>query len=222
MAKDQLLRAKLVSEAIVELTQLGPYKFSVGDVCVRVGVTQAMANYYFGGRWGLIEVAVLDAYSKYVDQMIAAANSEVDPIERLTAWASAQVEWTSRSPGIAVILNFQNLVPGIEGLDSGVRSQLAALGQRHVNFVTGLVRDAKVVSGYREINDTQVRIKTGVFMWTILGMSTWYSGRHIPTSGMYGDVLPIGLIGIRSLISDWLLNPSTTDLELASADKTHR
>lgn len=203
---------RLLQEAINELAVVGPYRFSVGDVTTRAEVTQAMANYYFGGRWGLIEAAVLEAYTEYVKLMMISGVNESDPVEQLLAWAVAQIEWTASHPGIAVVLNYQNLVPEIESLNNETRSQLTVLGTRHFDFVTNLVRNGKTVRGIQNVNEVTLRTKTAVFMWTILGLSTWYSGRHIPTTPSLLENLPFGIAGVRSLIDEWLLNPTTTRL----------
>lgn len=207
MSESLDLKTELQRQATVELAAVGPYRFNTGDVCKRAGVTQAMVNYYFGGRWGLIESAVVVAYQEYVELMISALKSGSDPEDNLLRWASAQADWTIKNVGIAVVLNYQNLVPEFGALDAVVKTRILELGARHFDAVVDEVRRAKLDRGYSDIDDARIQVKTATFMWTVLGLSTWTAGHHLPTHDRFPDVLPLGLAGVRSIIESWLLNP---------------
>jgi AcrR family transcriptional regulator len=209
-------KMKILSVASKELAAKGPHSLQIHDLIEEIGVTQAMVNYHFGGRWGLIEAAVLDSYRMYVNQMIAVSESQKDALDAIASWAEAQVKWTTANPGIAVLLNFPNLTPEFDVVDSSVGDQLAVLGEQHVQHVTNLIQRAFQQNGDEIQDEDRLLLRTGMFMWTVLGLAIWQAGRHAPTNKQYKGVVPAVMEELRSLVRDWVISPA----EVSSAGAT--
>ena len=200
-------KLRILSIASDELALKGPHALHMHDLIEKMGVTQAMVNYHFGGRWGLIEAAVLESYRSYVELMLKQLDKKLEPVEKLLAWAEAQVNWTVRHPGIAVLLNFPNLVPEVNFKSGDTYTEIQRIGQQHVNAVIGVVSEALSKIMEQPVDAEVASLRTATFMWTVLGVATWSAGKHAPTRNAYNVQMTMVVSQLKDLVNNWLLNP---------------
>jgi AcrR family transcriptional regulator len=204
--RGEVTRQRILSVACEELAQKGPHAIHVHDLIDRMGVTQAMVNYYFGSRWGLIEAAVLESYKEYVDAMISVLEKNLDPVEKIVAWSMAQLEWTAQHPGISVVLNYPNLVPEVNFHSGEIYSAIQVVGLRHLDKVVEVVLDAMSKKSGQRLDPGKVRVRTATYMWTVLGVSTWNAGQHAPTGKLYNVPKSLLSAQLSDLAENWLFD----------------
>ena len=207
--RGDITKQRILSVASEELAQKGPHAIHVQDLIDRIGVTQAMVNYYFGSRWGLIEAAVLESYRDYVDAMISVLEMNLSSVEKIVAWSMAQVEWTAQHPGISVVLNYPNLVPEVNFHSGEIYSAIQAEGARHLDKVVSVVFEAMSKESDQLLSPEKVRVRTATYMWTVLGMSTWNAGQHAPTGKLYKVPKSLLSAQLKDLAENWLFDTSS-------------
>src|SRR4051794_18392904 len=118
-------RETLVAATIDHLSRYGPVGVQPQEICRELGISKALVNYHFGTREGLIAEAMVDAYERYVEQLMSAAEAAgQDPVDRLFAWIDRQIQWTDDHHGLAAALDFPEAALGRAVLDAGLEQRL--------------------------------------------------------------------------------------------------
>lgn len=188
-------REKFLYLTIEEFGALGPGRFKHKDVVTRLGYTMAMVNHYFGSRGGLIAEAASTVYDLYVDAMAqGVAEAPQDPIERLRAWMTTQVQFALERPGWMVVLNYPDLT--LENpvefnelfrarMTLGFELNLCRLAQLILDVKTGSVTEIELTEDNfdraRYLGDARLVELTASVAMSTLGSSVWGAGSHAPS-----------------------------------------
>jgi AcrR family transcriptional regulator len=185
----QHTRELLIEETRQALSINGAANLMLKDICARLGFPASLVNYHFGSRERLIAEATVLAYEGYVKQNLAAIDAAgTDPEARVRAWIWSQYDWTIANPGIAAILNYSTVAPGVgEILNTEFTERIQTSSLRNLVAIFKAVREVHLGTVTDEIptiemmDDKEYSTVTAIVMWVTLGVSTWASGRHIPT-----------------------------------------
>lgn len=183
-------RHLILVETIEALRIGGHANLMVKDICESLDVPASLVNYHFGSRDRLIAEAAAVAYEEYVALNLAAiAAAGNDPEERVRAWIWAQFDWTVANPGIAAILNYSSVAPGVgDLLNSEFKDRITAASFENLTAIFKAVREIHLGRVSDEIptiemmDDKEYSTVTGIIMWVTLGFSTWAAGKHVPTA----------------------------------------
>ena len=183
-------RALILEETRKALQVNGVANLMLKEVCASLGLPASLVNYHFGSRERLIAEATVVAYEGYVAQNLAAIDAAGDePEARVRAWIWSQYDWTVANPGIAAILNYSSVAPGIgELLNNEFKERITAASFENLVAIFKAVREVHLGRVTDEIptiemmDDKEYSTVTGIIMWVTLGFSTWAAGRHVPTS----------------------------------------
>ena len=189
------MRSKILFVTMSDVSRVGPAAFNVGVVCTALGISNSLINHHFGGRDELIAEAVVETYRRYVENIWFAAMKEVTPEARLRAWIEASVARQVQMRGLAAILNYPTAsldVTNIVHERSGqLMADLGALNMaRLIQLVSDVRRDAVSpdvlelgkVSADELVSDPHLTVLGASIGWSVLGMSVWNTGPHLPTA----------------------------------------
>ena len=204
-------RTALLEAALVSLAEVGPVRTHPNDICREIGLSKALVNYHFGNREGLILEAMALGYERYVEHLSAAAAAAgPTALDRLVAWAEAQVDWTSANPGLAAALNFPTVLGGEPtGSGDGAHDRILRAGRRNFANLLALVADARREALGSEPDPLETGLDGAIVGWLTLGLSVWIAGRHLPTRSLgFGEHLPQARDRVRAAITDLVTRPA--------------
>ena len=202
--KGTVTAQEIIEIAEVELGKYGQTNFQVAPICKKLNISPGVVNYHFNGRDELIVRAALSSYSKYVDlAWEQAMKCNPDPELALRAWVNSQITWASENPGVAALINFPSTTGHVsELINSNMSKQFQLKGIQSLVNLSTLIRNAKNNTWNEEkINpeevyrDQKLMLIIAKYGWTVLGISTWMSGRHLPSSQIVGtkELVPVAL-----------------------------
>ncbi len=203
-------RDSLVTATVEHLSRYGPAGVQPQEICRELGISKALVNYHFGTREGLIAEAIVVGYEQYVDALMAAvATAGDDPIDRLFAWIDRQIEWTTEHAGLAAALDFPDAAIGRTALGVDLEDRMGEAGTRNFANLQLLVLDARTQLKEGDPawspDGTEVGLTAAFIGWTVLGLSVWKGGNHLPTrQKVVRDMLPIAREHMRTLIIEML------------------
>lgn len=186
-------RQALVEASIDELARVGSEAFEIGKVCQRLNVSPSLVNHHFGGRSQLLLEAAVTAYERYVQQQVdAVSDSGDDPEQQLTAWVEAQVGWTNRNLGIAVVMNFPEIhMPAGVPLAVETRLRLERASADNLQTLAAIIdraqrnaRGTGLVDREYVAARPQLAAATAYVGWLVYGHALWRAGRHAPTADL--------------------------------------
>lgn len=188
------MRDKIILLTYEAVAKLGPAAFNVKDVCDELGIAYSLINHHFGSRDALLAETAVRAYETYIGVLWAAAQREKKPKARLRAWLEAQIEWSKSASGWGALLNYPTTSLGVANLiDEHWGARMIELGQFNLARLYQLVYDVKknkVTPDYLELGripiikmmaNTRLLYLMSSIGWSILGVSVWSAGRHLPT-----------------------------------------
>lgn len=198
LEEDPSSRERMLALAIDELAVVGPASFNATVICDRLGFTYPMVNHYFGNRDGLIAEATFTAYVNYVESLKAAAMAvSSGPRDQMAAWIYAQLDWSRRNSGIAVVLNYPASSLEVTALlEQRFASQMRRYFEYNMAVLMTLIRgvqkermlplDFTVDTYDREgfLADSREMTLAASIGLSALGAAIWYGGSHAPSSGV--------------------------------------
>jgi AcrR family transcriptional regulator len=189
------MREKIVYVTMSDVSRVGPAAFNVGVVCEALGISNSLINHHFGGRDELIAEAVVETYQRYVDDIWMTAIAQVTPESRLRAWIEASVARQVQMRGLAAILNYPTASLDVTNIVHQRHGQLMAdLGALNMARLIQLVGDVRrdsvsknelklgEISGPELASDPHITVMAASIGWSVLGMSVWNTGPHLPTA----------------------------------------
>jgi hypothetical protein len=121
--------------------------------------------------------------------------AERTPEARLESWIRSSIAWTQRMSGWSAVLNYPTASLDVtEFVNEKYRNEMTEWGELNLARLFVLVRDVRLrqvsdtplVRGrvpkeqlLTEIHEQEVMASIG---WSILGVSVWHAGRHLPTA----------------------------------------
>lgn len=202
--KGEVTSQEIIDLAEVELGKYGQTNFQVAPICKKLNISPGVVNYHFKGREELIVKAALSSYSKYVEwawneSIKQAPNAEL----ALRTWVNCQITWASQYPGVAALINFPSITGNVsEFIKNDFSSFFQAKGVESLINMATLIRNAMTNQwSEQKIHPDEVyknhklMLMIAKYGWTVLGISTWMSGRHLPSSQIIGtdELLPVAL-----------------------------
>jgi AcrR family transcriptional regulator len=190
------MRWKIIYLTFEEVAKMGPGVFSVARVCDRLGITYPMVNHYFGGRDELLAEGSFHAYVRYVKSLWRAVDgSRMDPVSRLEAWMTEQINWTRKMAGWGALLNYPVASLKVtEILDRKFRPEMQRYFEWNLAGLAVLVNDVRQGSVTTDrpsldnsdrsdlLADTELVYMTASVAFSTLGASVWNAGQHLPSA----------------------------------------
>ena len=194
------MREKIILVTLDDVGRVGAATFNVKLVCDALDVSYSLINHHFGSRDELIAEAAVLWYSLYIDALWKAANNAPSrPDDRLRAWLTENVSWSRRYNGMSAILDYPTASGEVTRvIDEKYREDFTQLAELNIGRLFSLVLDVRngEVGLYqlsrgnvqREglATDPHIMELTGSIAWSILGMSVWNAGQHLPTTQIEG------------------------------------
>ena len=153
------------------------------------------------------------SYQKYVETSWQLAIAFAPDSEKaLTAWIKNQIAWASNFPGIAACINFPALSGPLSYLikdDLGEKfDETGRLSLINLATLIRNIRDNKWSENKIDPSDVLIQpammISIAKIGWTILGLSTWTAGRHLPSYSIpqTEELYPAALVSVIQDIID--------------------
>jgi len=190
-----LMREKILFVTMSDVARVGPSAFNVGVVCEALEISNSLINHHFGGRDELIAEAVVQTYQRYVEDIWMAAVAQVTPESRLRAWIETSVTRQVEMRGLASILNYPTASLDVTNIVherfGKLMADLGALNMARLIQLVGDVRRDSVsttelvlgeVRGSELAADPHMTVLGASIGWSVLGMSVWNTGPHLPTA----------------------------------------
>lgn len=191
------MRERIILETIDRVAVIGPTSFNVKDVCEKLGVSNSLINHHFGNRDKMLAEITERVYRGYVSEIWEISDAAgPDPVDRLRAWMVASVDWNSRNPGWALLLNYP--VASMEitaAIDVFHKESMRDWAAYNLARLIVLVRDIRrgtsteftALPGHLDAGEIMSDMVAGSIAGTVgfatHGLAVWQSGRHLPTSG---------------------------------------
>ena len=185
-------RDLLLESTLSELATRGVNRLNVRTICDAASLPASLVNYHFGTRERLIAEATVTAYERYCAANVTAVHEAgSDPETQIRAWIESQFRWTIAHPGIAAILNYSRVSPGIgdilndefaDRMTTAGASSLLAVATAIRNFTRCSTDDRFEPDEF--LTDDELATLITHVMWTTLGFSTWAAGGHAPSRGL--------------------------------------
>jgi len=190
------MRDKVLFTTIDDVSRVGPATFNVKLVCEALDISYSLINHHFGSRDELLAEATVIAYAMYVEELWQNVSlAERTPEARLESWIRSSIAWTQRMSGWSAVLNYPTASLDVtEFVNEKYRNEMTEWGELNLARLFVLVRDVRLrqvsdtplVRGrvpkeqlLTEIHEQEVMASIG---WSILGVSVWHAGRHLPTA----------------------------------------
>jgi len=194
------MREKIILVTIDDVGRVGAATFNVKLVCDALNVSYSLINHHFGGRDELIAEASIRWYELYVEALWAAAlDAAQNPEDRLRAWLRANVDWSSRYNGMSALLDYPTASSNVSDvISANHRAAMTEIAELNLARLVSLVIDVRrnevglytfargSVNRENLLAGMPVSMAAGAIAWSILGMSVWKAGRHLPTSAIDG------------------------------------
>ncbi|UJP40435.1 TetR/AcrR family transcriptional regulator [Cellulomonas palmilytica] len=139
-------RARILDAAVDLLARGGAGALTVRAVATAAGCSTIGVYTHFGGKPGLVEAILLDAYEQ-LDAAAAAVDDVADPRERLVAGAHAYRDW-ALAHRTHYLLMFSPIVPAVGPLpaveERGARSYAAHRARVDAAVAAGVIDDDDV------------------------------------------------------------------------------
>ena len=202
--KGTVTAQEIIEIAEVELGKFGQTNFQVAPICKKLNISPGVVNYHFKGRDELIVRAALSSYSKYVD-FAWQESMKVKPDTELAlrTWVGCQIAWASENPGVAALINFPSITGHVSDLiKTELSNDFQIKGIESLINMSTLIRNAKSNSWNEEkikpeevYSNQKLMLIIAKYGWTVLGISTWMAGRHLPSSQIIGtdELVPVAL-----------------------------
>lgn len=195
---DPSMRDKVLFTTIDDVSRVGAATFNVKLVCEALDVSYSLINHHFGSRDELLAEATVIAYAMYVEELWQNVSlAERTPEARLESWIRASIAWTQRMSGWGAVLNYPTASLDVtEFVTEKYGTEMTQWGELNLARLFVLVRDVRLgkvsdtplVRGHipkaqmlTDLREQQVMASIG---WSILGVSVWHAGRHLPTSNI--------------------------------------
>ena len=188
--KGSITQDEIIQAAEKHLGSLGVSHFQVAPSCHELNISPSIVNYHFKGKDELIARTAFYSYQKYVETSWQLAMACAPDAEKaITAWIKNQIAWAVEFPGIAACINF----PAFDGpLSHLIKDELGEkfdeTGRLSLINLATLIRNIRDNKWSEiKIDPSDVLIQPAMMIsiakigWTILGLSTWTAGRHLPS-----------------------------------------
>jgi AcrR family transcriptional regulator len=201
---DLSMREKILCVTIDDVSRVGVSSFQAKDVCEALDISVALINHHFGGRNELLAEATVLAYENYVEFLWEATrNAKPEPKARLRAWLEENVYQNELGRGWGALLNYPTASIEVSSVLENVhRQRMTDLSELNLARLMTLVGDVKK-NRVSEANFTAGNIPRTELLknvanaslaasigWSILGLSVWKSGGHLPS----GKTREIGIL----------------------------
>jgi AcrR family transcriptional regulator len=201
---DLSMREKILCVTIDDVSRVGVSSFQAKEVCEALDISVALINHHFGGRNELLAEATVLAYENYVESLWEATrNAKPEPKARLRAWLEENVYQNELGRGWGALLNYPTAsIEVATVLENVHRQRMTDLSELNLARLMTLVGDVKK-NRVSEANFTAGNIPRTELLknvanasmaasigWSILGLSVWKSGGHLPS----GKTREIGIL----------------------------
>ncbi len=198
------MREKVLCVTIDDVSRVGVSSFQARHVCEALGISMALINYHFGGRNELLAEATVLAYENYVEFLWQATqNAKPEPKARLRAWLEENVYRNEQGRGWGSVLNYPTASLEVSTVVENVhRERMTDLSELNLARLMTLVGDVKKnrvsPANFTAGNIPRTELLKNVanasmaasIGWSILGLSVWKSGGHLPS----GKTREIGIL----------------------------
>jgi AcrR family transcriptional regulator len=188
------MRDKILFTTIDDVSRVGPATFNVKLVCEALEVSYSLINHHFGSRDELLAEATVLEYALYVEELWQnACLAERTPEARLEAWIRAAISWSERMSGWGAVLNYPTASLDVTAfVNEKYRTEMTEWGELNLFRLFVLIRDVRLdrvsdtplvrgrVPKAQLLNDLLEQQVMASIGWSILGVSVWHAGRHLP------------------------------------------
>lgn len=134
-------RERIIAATTRHLGTLGPRGVELRAVCLELGISPSLVNYYFSSPAELLWRAAIHGYAAHVSaqrDLFAAARDGAQAVE---TWVLQTIAWTRENPGIAAVIDFPMLALSTEGMATSDRyvKDLSALSRENVTTLGSAV-----------------------------------------------------------------------------------
>lgn len=182
-------RERIIATTARHLGELGPRGVELRAICLELGISPSLVNYYFSSPAELLWRAAIHGYGDHVAAQRAAFAAAADGAAAVEAWVMGTIEWTKANPGIAAVIDFPMLALSTEGVASADRyaRDLSSLSRENVTTLGSAIwslmsgrpparlSTARVAAMIRVHRDFAFWISTVGFGG--LGAAMWIAGR---------------------------------------------
>lgn len=188
-------REQILALTVIRVGEFGPVVFSSNQVAKDLGLAAGSINYHFGSREGLIAEAAILGYKRYTERIWELVQMErKSPEKRLRLWIEESIDIQYEMHGWGPVLNFPVTIPEVSEIIREEHSdEFEKLTELHLarlftvveDFRKGKIRTDNLVYGKvpksKFLTDTKMVYLVSSLGWSILGLSVWSAGRHLPT-----------------------------------------
>jgi len=187
---------KILVESEKVLGKKGISGLELKNIAEFLKVAPSTINYYYASGEELIFDTVLYSYGKYVDSITSESDGLEDPEEILHIWINKTFDWTSKLPGVGVILEFPRQVNKIgkskqnknEDMLKLFSKHASANGIKNVTFLCSAIRALQKNQKFKLYKPAQIALfiaKDQMFAtycstigFATLGGGLWVAGRQ--------------------------------------------
>lgn len=183
-------RERLIDITVEHLARLGPRGVELRGICVELGVSPSLVNYYFESTGQLLWLAAVRGYEAYVIEQEAVVSTASDAETAVTHWIDGVLAWKRRCPGVAAVIDYPMLAFSAED-NADVETyakQISELSRRNVAALGSAVYAALTGKPVRMLTPTRVavliRTNQEFAFWISTvgfgsqGAATWMAGRR--------------------------------------------
>ena len=194
--RGEVTAQEIIEIAEIQLGKFGQSNFQVAPICKKLQISPGVVNYHFKGRDDLMVRTAFYSYAKYVEGAWDQALKQKPNVEKaLAEWVDYQINWASEFPGIAALINFPSISGNIsELIANDLSTNFREKGTESLINMATLIRNVRdnnwsleKINPQEVYNDSAIMLMIAKFGWTALGISTWMSGRHLPSSQIIGS-----------------------------------
>lgn len=182
-------RERIIGATARHLALLGPRGVELRSVCLDLGISPSLVNYYFSSPAELLGRAALHAYGVHVAEQRAAFDRAPDGRAALEGWVLGTIAWTKANPGVAAVIDFPMLALSTEGLATadGFARELSSRSRENVATMSSAVwslmtgRPPARLSSAKVAVLIKLRPEFAFWVSTVgfggLGAAMWVAGR---------------------------------------------
>ena len=188
-------REQILALTVIRVGEVGPVSFSSNQIAKELGLAAGSINYHFGSREGLLAEAAILGYKRYTERIWELVETESKSAHaRLRLWIEESIEIQFEMPGWGPILNFPVTIPEVSELIRAKHAkEFEKLSELHLARLFWLVEDFKLgkvrkislaygkVPKKKILTDSKMVYLVASLGWSVLGMSIWNAGNHLPS-----------------------------------------
>lgn len=188
-------REQILALTVIRVGEEGPVSFSSNQIAKDLGLAAGSINYHFGSREGLLAEAAILGYKRYTERIWELVETEKKNAQtRLRLWIEESIEIQFEMHGWGPILNFPVTIPEVSEIIKEKHSkEFEKLSELHLARLFWLVEDFKVgkvrnvplsygkVPKKKILTDSKMVYLVASLGWSVLGMSVWNAGNHLPS-----------------------------------------